>query len=75
MTYFLILYNRLTGDVHVTEFDETRRHEALSRRFALENDFKGLPEWEVVVLGGTDLEQIKRTHGRYFKDASELAAS
>ncbi len=74
MTYFLIVYNRLTGDVSVSPFTDAERHLALSRRFELEKQLRELPEYEIVVLGGANLEQIKRTHGRYFKNVSELAA-
>jgi hypothetical protein len=75
MTYFVIVYNRQTGEVKVSQFAEAQRHEARSLRFLLENDLTERPEYEVVVLGGGSLEQIKRTHGRYFKNVSERAAS
>ena len=74
MRYFLIVYNRSTGVSQVSEFSEAERREALQRRFVVESDLQGLPEYEIVVLGGADLEQIKQTHGRYFKNVSELAA-
>jgi hypothetical protein len=71
MTYFLIVYNRRSGEVQYEPFADRRL--ALSRRFELEAH--GRPDDEIVVLGAADLDQIKRTHGRYFKNVSELAAS
>jgi hypothetical protein len=73
VTYFVIIYNRRSGEV--TWETCADRHRALSRRFELEKQLRSLPDYEIVVLGGADLEQIKRTHGRYFKGVGELAAS
>lgn len=74
MTYFVIVYDRESGTlVACEEFDASIRHEALSRRFELEEKFNGRPEVEIVVLGGLSLRDIQVTHGRYFKGVAELA--
>jgi drug/metabolite transporter (DMT)-like permease len=47
----------------------------LAARFAAEREFSGQPDIEVVVLGGDSWESLGRTHSRYFKGVSELAAA
>lgn len=72
MTRVVIEYNRANGGVNTTVFDgATADQDALARRFALELDYQGNPDVEVVLLSGT-LDQIQRTHARYFLHASDL---
>ena len=76
MNYFLLVYDRSRGVlVSCEQFAESQRREALRRRFALEDDFRARPEYEIVVLGGSSLKHIKQTHGRYFKSVGELAST
>ncbi|MFA7265150.1 MAG: hypothetical protein WC054_02460 [Candidatus Nanopelagicales bacterium] len=72
MTRVVIEYNRATGSVNTTVFDgPTADRDALTLRFALELDYQGNPDVEVVLLSGT-LDQVQRTHARYFLHASDL---
>lgn len=72
MTSFLVQYDRRTGDLDVTEFaGDDARHEALSARVKAETT-RSSADVEVVVLSADSLDELKRTHGRYFRSASEL---
>ncbi len=72
MTSFLMQYDRRTGDLEVTEFvGEHAREEALAARVQAEAE-RASEDLEVVVLAADTLEELKRTHGRYFRSASEL---
>lgn len=76
MQYFLLTYDRSAGKlVGMREFGSDERHAALMSRFELERKYRNRPEYEVVVLAGRSLEAVKKTHGRYFKNFNELAAS
>ena len=73
MAYFLLAYDRLTGDLLV---DDTYEHraEALSGRFAQEERFADdQRDVEVVVLHAESREQLLRTHARYFLSLPQLA--
>jgi|tagenome__1003787_1003787.scaffolds.fasta_scaffold17383525_2 hypothetical protein len=72
MTSFLMQYDRRSGDLEVTEFvGESARQEALAARVRAEST-RASEDVEVVVLSADSLDQLKRTHGRYFKSAPEL---
>ena len=75
MRYFLVVYNRSTGDVEVRGFAASQREQALEERFIRELAERGRPEMEVVLLGAESRAALKKTHARYFKTAGELAAS
>ena len=72
MKYFLIKYNRRTGEHELKDFG-ARRGEAMSARFKLERKLRSRPEMEIVVLSSDSRESIERTHSRYFHTAGELA--
>ena len=70
MKYFLITYDRSVGKIlSLKEFDESGRSLALKERFALERELRDRVTVEVVVLGSASMEELKRTHSRYFMDA------
>lgn len=72
MTSFLVQYDRRTGDLDVTEFaGADARHQALSARVKAETS-RSSTDLEVVVLSADSLDELKRTHGRYFRSAPEL---
>ncbi|SFF81941.1 hypothetical protein [Blastococcus tunisiensis] len=74
MSSFLIRYDRRTGAVDVTEYQGERgRVMALAGRVEAELNRDGR-DLEVVVLSAGSLEELKRTHGRYFRSARELIA-
>lgn len=67
-------YDRRSGDLEVTEFvGESAREEALAARVQAEST-RASEDVEVVVLSADSLDELKRTHGRYFKSAPELCA-
>lgn len=70
MKHFVIVFNRSKGEIidSVIEFSEGERSAALSKRFELERTYNSRPEVEVVSLGAASLDDLKRTHTRYFKD-------
>lgn len=72
MNYFLIVYNRRSGQSAVREFGPDEREAALHERFRLEaaRDDRDI---EVVVVGSPSLEVLRRTHGRYFNSVEKLA--
>lgn len=73
MSYFLIVYDRASGKrLDLEEFSS--REEATRARFEREIAERGHSGIEVVVLGASSLESMKRTHSRYFKSLGQLAA-
>lgn len=69
MAYFLLVYNRMTGQVdEQVEFEDS--DEAVRERF--KREAAGLPaDVEVVVLGASSFEALHTTHGRYFGDPAQ----
>jgi hypothetical protein len=73
MTYFLIVYDRTKGKtIGFKEFDSASADLAFRERSELELKEKDHPHIEVIVLGPTSLDALKRTHSRYFTDFSSL---
>lgn len=71
---FLIEYDRLEGRlVKLKPFDEAKRSEAETDRFALELELnrKGI-DHEVVLLEAGSEDALRRTHRRYFEDLDHL---
>ena len=76
MTYFLLAYDQRTGELlDLKEFAEKDWQVAEKERFQRELEGVGEGSIEVVLLGAESRESLERTHGRYFKSVSELAAS
>jgi len=74
MNHYLVVFDRSRGVVtHHKRYAD--RNVALQARFAAEREHSGNPDIEVVVLGARSWADVKRTHGRYFKNISELAAT
>jgi hypothetical protein len=66
MPGYVIEYNRITGDRHVTEFPGSTGHrKALLERLKLEK-VRPSEDWEIVSLNSDSLETVKKTHSRYF---------
>lgn len=75
MTQFLIVYDQVAGKVlELREFEDAQREAALAERFRLEREHLSEEHVEIVVLGASAREDLERTHARYFKTVSELAA-
>ena len=69
MRQFVIVFDRSRGEILETiEFPEWEREKSLKKRFALEQEYASRPEVEVVSLGAASIDDLKRTHTRYFKD-------
>jgi hypothetical protein len=74
---FLIEYDRERGRiVRIEPFKDSDRKRAYESRLQLELDLhlKGI-ENEVVLLEAATEQALWRTHGRYFKDLTELATA
>ncbi|MHB8873934.1 MAG: hypothetical protein ACYC8T_09645 [Myxococcaceae bacterium] len=75
MKYFLLVYNRRAGHVQkLSVYPESDRERAITDRFALEQKEREHPEMEVVLLGAASLEDLERTHARYFETTGQIAA-
>lgn len=75
MRSFLVVYNRRTGAHDVREFPVGHGREAIRARFEEERKHRGDSDIEVVVLGSQSLEELKKTHSRYFCSARQIAES
>jgi hypothetical protein len=75
MPGYVIEYNRITGDRHVTEFPGSTGHrEALLERLRLEK-VRPSEDWEIVSLNSDSLETVQKTHSRYFTGIQRSAMS
>lgn len=72
MRYFVIVFNRLTRELAIEEFEASAR--ALERRFALERELGSASDVEIALLGSESRQMLRRTHARYFHDSGEIAA-
>lgn len=68
--HFVIVFDRSKGEIvdDILEFGDSEREAALAKRFELERSYSARSEVEVVSLGAASIEDLKRTHTRYFKD-------
>ncbi|MBV8162607.1 MAG: hypothetical protein JO265_16945 [Acidimicrobiia bacterium] len=77
MRYFLIVYDRATGQIvgEIKEYGERNEADATRERFRLEAALPTIGDClEVVVLGAANRAALEKTHARYFKTLAELAA-
>lgn len=74
---FLIRYNRRQGRiVYLTVFDDKERMKAETSRLDLELELNRTGEKdEVVLLEAASEGALRRTHRRYFENASQIATS
>lgn len=74
MTYFLLVYDRSRGQLirPIEVFSQPERSSSMQRCFALEREYLGQKDIEIVVLGAESEEAIRKTHGRYFKTVELL---
>jgi hypothetical protein len=74
MKYFLLVYDRRRSKiVRHDEFPIEERDRALAQRAKLVRDHRDNPDLEIVLLGANSFEDLKKTHGRYFKTVDQLA--
>lgn len=74
MNHYLVVFDRSRGEV-LRRQRYSDPNDALTARFAEERKHGGASNIEVVVLGATSWESVRRTHRRYFKDFDQLAAA
>jgi hypothetical protein len=75
MSYFLLVYDRSTGALELTEFGEDQGARASRKRLERELAERGHPEMEVVIVRSPSRVALERTHARYFKSVNELTAT
>ncbi len=71
MKSFVLVYERATGNLVIHEYAPGHRAEAFKERLRLEKIVE--EGTEVSVFHADSLEEIHRTHGRYFKTAKQMA--
>jgi len=72
MENFLVVYNRRTGESDVRKFPAGRGRAAVRERFKQERLHRHDPDVEVVVLSSSSLDELLKTHSRYFRSAEEI---
>jgi hypothetical protein len=72
MRHYLVVFDRRLGSI-VRFFEFAQAGEALTARFDAEAEFMEDDDIEIVVLGAISEEALRRTHGRYFQGAREMA--
>lgn len=65
IVYFLIRFDRAEGrQVDLREF--TNSNEAVAAYSAEEEEYVDQPHMDIVLLGSSSIETVKKTHGNYF---------
>jgi hypothetical protein len=73
MKYFLLVYDRRRSKiVERHEYPLGRRDDALAARSALVRQHRENLDLEIVLLGANSFDDLKKTHGRYFKTINQL---
>ena len=74
---FLIEYNRPNGQIiQLVKFDDSERSKAESSRLKVELELSRRKiDHEVVLLEAASEKALRRTHRRYFEDATQIAAT
>ncbi len=74
---FLIQYSRPQGRIVTFEcFDDWEREKASNARLEIELDLnRRRVDHEVVLLEASSEEALRRTHRRYFEDASQIGST
>lgn len=68
--HFLLVYSFDQQKlVHQEEFNDTRR--ATEAYSAVERQYKLRENFEVVLVGSDSIQTVMKTHGHYFRDASD----
>ena len=74
MPGYLVIYNRKSRDWSVQEFEGPDGHkQALLRRLELEHERVDL-DIEIASLNSSSLDNVKKTHSRYFEGRERLFA-
>jgi len=75
--FFLMEYDRPKGKlVEITSFHDSDRTKAENQRLMIEKKLHKLHvDHEVVLLEAPNEDALRRTHRRYFEDASQIGQS
>lgn len=72
MTQFLVIYDRISGHADVRAFSgEGSDDEVMQARFEAERTNTN-GDVEIVSLAADDLDELKATHSRYFRGATDV---
>jgi hypothetical protein len=72
MNHYLVVFDRSKGQIlHHQRYQD--RDDALRARFSEERRHPDESDIEVVVLGASSWDSLRKTHGRYFKNFDQLA--
>lgn len=68
MKHFVLVYNRKNGSLlEQIEFPESQRATAIRELFEREGTYRAEADIEVVILSADSVDELKRTHTRYFR--------
>ena len=73
MSYFVIAYDRASGHLEIKEFESHAREQAILTRFQREVETLSDRNVEIVLLEADSLEDLHRTHSRYFETFHDIA--
>ena len=73
IVYFLIRFDRAEGrQVDLQEFTDS--NEAVAAYTSEEERYVDQPQMDIVLLGSTSIETVKKTHGNYFDSDTDWLA-
>ena len=71
MPQYIVIYDRKSGEAHIREFKgEGASDAALAARFDAERHAK--PNEEIASLTASSIDELRRTHSRYFQSSNEM---
>ncbi len=74
IVYFLIRFDRAEGrQVDLQEFTDST--EAVAAYTSEEEKYVDVPHMDIVLLGSSSIETVKKTHGNYFDSDTDRLAS
>lgn len=69
MKDFVLIYKRISGALRLSEFDDPA--EAVRVRLEREKEHRDAPNTEVVLVTAESLDDVKKTHSRYFMGVAD----
>ncbi len=74
IVYFLIRFDRAEGrQVDLQEFTDSTK--AVAAYTSEEEKYVDVPHMDIVLLGSSSIETVKKTHGNYFDSDTDWIAS
>ena len=71
LKHYLLVYDRRAGRV-LSQREFPSQAAAMHARFESERLHRGNADIEIVVLGASSSQDLKRTHARYFNDTDSM---